>query len=154
MVYKWFRVLNSYNINIYGFVIMPNHVHCILDLHQSGQSLNSVVANGKRFIAYGLIKLLQETKQHKILQQLSADLSNREIKEGKKHRVFKTSFDAQICSDQLTLEQFLQNIHANPVSNKWSLTDDYTNYFHSSARFYETDENHSFNFELTHYLDE
>ncbi len=35
------------------------------------------------------------------------------------------------------LEQKLDYIHANPISGKWNLVDDYANYEHSSARFYE-----------------
>ena len=28
-VYKWFNILNEKKIEVVGYVIMPNHVHCI-----------------------------------------------------------------------------------------------------------------------------
>ena len=35
------------------------------------------------------------------------------------------------------IEQKLEYIHHNPVKGKWNLVDDFTNYIHSSASFYE-----------------
>jgi hypothetical protein len=35
------------------------------------------------------------------------------------------------------IEQKLDYIHHNPVKGKWKLVDDFTDYHHSSAAFYE-----------------
>ncbi len=56
---------------------------------------------------------------------------------GKKHQVFRLSFDARICVDQKMIEQKLDYIHSNPIKGKWNLAKDFLSYSHSSARFYE-----------------
>jgi hypothetical protein len=42
-----------------GFVVMPNHVHAIISFIESPQSINTIIGNGKRFMAYEIIKRLQ-----------------------------------------------------------------------------------------------
>lgn len=41
---------------------MPNHVHAIIAFHNKGKLINSVIANGKRFMAYDLVKHLKSMK--------------------------------------------------------------------------------------------
>jgi hypothetical protein len=72
---------------------MPGHVHTIIAFCNTGKSINTIVSKGKRFIAYDLIKRLQQKNSHLILNELSASLNNTERKEGKLHNVFETSFD-------------------------------------------------------------
>jgi hypothetical protein len=52
--------------------------------------------------------------------------------------VFNNSFDAKAIFSEKFLLQKLEYIHRNPVSGKWNLVDDFTDYEHSSASFYET----------------
>lgn len=78
---------------IIGYVIMPNHVHAIIAFSNTDKSINSIVSNGKRFLAYDLIKRLQQQNGNLILSELSSGLNNTERKEGKLHNVFETSFD-------------------------------------------------------------
>jgi len=58
--------------------------------------------------------------------------------EGKLHQVFIDSFDAKEIISEKMLLQKLDYMHHNPVSGKWHLVDDFVEYPHSSARFYET----------------
>jgi hypothetical protein len=74
-----------------------------------------------------------------------------EIKKGKNHQVFRLSFDARKCFNMKMLEQKLDYIHHNPVNGKWKLVEDYTQYEHSSASFYE--ENEEVRFGGMHYKD-
>lgn len=58
--FKWFNHLKLLKIQILGYVIMPNHFHGILFIpDEFPKSLNYVVSNGKRFIAYKIIKQLK-----------------------------------------------------------------------------------------------
>ncbi len=55
-VYNWFNNLKEQGHYIIGYVIMPSHVHAIIAFSNTDKSVNTVVSNGKRFIAYDLIK--------------------------------------------------------------------------------------------------
>jgi len=39
---------------------MPNHLHALIDFGVSEKNINTMVSNGKRFIAYEIVKRLQE----------------------------------------------------------------------------------------------
>jgi len=101
-------------------------------------------------MAYGLVKRLKKKERLDILAQLSAGVQPREVEKGKLHQVFRLSFDARLCQDEPMLEQKLDYLHRNPVNGKWNLVDDYTNYAHSSAAYYECGQENRY---LTHYKD-
>ena len=61
---------------------MPNHVHALISFINAKQSINTIIGNGKRFMAYEIIKRLEENDEAKLLQQLSADV--KPIKANKK----------------------------------------------------------------------
>lgn len=59
LVYQWLNLIKEkYSIDTTAFVIMPNHVHAIIHLNASN-SLNKIISNGKRFMAYEIIKRLK-----------------------------------------------------------------------------------------------
>ena len=150
-IYSWFKYLIEIQTKIVGFVIMPNHLHLLLYYPTSHKSINTVVGNGKRFMAYEIIRRLNEKKMVNVLERLREGVTKHEVQRGKLHRVFNPSFDAKICIDRSFVEQKLNYIHSNPVVGKWSLADDYANYPHSSAGFYELGNNSEV--PITHYLD-
>ena len=58
LAYKWFDFLKEkYIIKTIAYTIMPNHVHCILFFPNEDYNLNKIVSNGKRFMAYEIIKV-------------------------------------------------------------------------------------------------
>ena len=78
-VYNWFNHLKQEGHYIIGYVIMPSHVHAIIAFSNTGKSINSIVSNGKRFIAYDLVKRLQQQNNSLILGELSSNLNKTEI---------------------------------------------------------------------------
>lgn len=46
-VYKWFDYLKTKNHYVKGYVIMPNHLHVLIDFSNSLKSINTIVSNGK-----------------------------------------------------------------------------------------------------------
>jgi REP element-mobilizing transposase RayT len=62
-VYKWFDALYKKDVRVTGYVIMPNHIHVLHYFAKMQNSLNSVIGNAKRFMAYDIIKGLEEKKQ-------------------------------------------------------------------------------------------
>ena len=96
VVYKWFNYLQTEkNIKTTAYVIMPNHLHCILFFPTADFSLNKIIANAKRFMAYEIIKKLKENNQTEILQQLQSSVTEKEKQKGQLHKVFEESFDAK-----------------------------------------------------------
>jgi REP element-mobilizing transposase RayT len=135
-VYNWFDHLNDKGSSIIGYVIMPNHLHSLINFLPSRQNLNTVIGNAKRFLAYDIIKRLEDAKKEDLLQDLYQSVKQRERKKGQRHKVFEESFDAKQCVTMEFIEQKLNYIHHNPVKGKWNLADDFTKYPHSSAGFY------------------
>ncbi len=138
VVYKWFNYLQeTKKAAITNYVIMPNHLHCILYFDNENFDLNKIISNAKRFMAYEIIKKLKASNEINILQTLSEGVTERERKKGQLHKVFQESFDAKAIFSEKFLYQKVQYIHLNPVSGKWSLVIDFVDYLHSSASFYE-----------------
>lgn len=138
LVYRWFDNLSAKGHHVCGYVIMPNHIHTIIAFNNPNQSLNTIVGNGKRFIAYDIVKRLQDAGHSEILEQLASGVSASDGKRGKLHEVFEPSFDMRACLRLTFINQKLDYIHNNPLAKKWSLTSTPIDYVHSSARFYET----------------
>src|SRR6185295_5025623 len=69
-VYKWFDNLYSQGNLVIGYVIMPNHLHALLFFPVMPKSLNTVIGNAKRFIAYEIIKRLDSASENIILETL------------------------------------------------------------------------------------
>lgn len=97
LVYKQFDYLKSQGHYITGYVIMPNHLHLLIGFKNTGKSINGIVGNMKRFLAYGIIKRLEQAKRTELLNQLSAGVNRTDRKRGKLHEVFEPSFDAKEC---------------------------------------------------------
>jgi putative transposase len=136
-VYKWFSFLQQKDIKTVAFVIMPNHLHCLLYFDKMSTSLNTIVSNAKRFMAQDILKQLATNKETELLQRLAAAVKPRERKKGQLHKVFEESFDAKPCISKDFTWQKINYIHNNPVSGKWNLAKEAVSYPHSSAGFYE-----------------
>lgn len=140
-VYRWFDHLKRTGHYITGYVIMPNHFHALIAFtHTQGKSINAIIGNGKRFMAYDIVKGLEAAQQDQLLAQLASMVSSREKRRGKLHEIFEPSFDWKDCENEWFIEQKLNYIHKNPLSGKWQLVGQPEEYLHSSARFYATGE--------------
>ena len=137
-VYNWFAILKEeHNANVVAYVIMPNHLHVIVHFQNESFNINTIVGNGKRFMAYEIINRLKIEKNTELLNHLESLLTARERKKGQLHKVFKDSFDAKAIFSHQFLIQKINYIHYNPVSGKWMLAKNFIEYEHSSASFYE-----------------
>ena len=136
LVYNWFNVLLVNGHTVTGYVIMPNHLHLLLYYAGGLRSLNAVVGNGKRFIAYDIVKRLEVKNQVDLLCYLSNAVHPSDRKKGKQHELWIDSFDVKECRTEKFIMQKLNYIHNNPCAGKWSLADSPIHYPHSSASFY------------------
>ena len=121
---------------ICGYVIMPNHVHLIVHVPE-GISINSLLANAKRFLAYEIRSRLIDQGEYGLLATLKAAVRPSDALRGQVYRVFMPSSDIRECYDEAMIQQKLDYIHANPVKGKWALAENYMDYPHSSAGFYD-----------------
>jgi len=99
-IYKWFDILKENNCPVTGYVIMPNHLHFLIFQYEGSRLLNTLIANGKRFLAYEIVKRLKRINQNRILNFLSFSVQDNLRQKGQKHRVFNDSFDAKICETE------------------------------------------------------
>lgn len=138
LVYGWFDYLKKQNHRIAGYVIMPNHLHALIDFSATAKKINTIIGDGKRFMAYEIIKRLQKTGKTDILTALEKGVATKRKEKGKLHEVWEESFDWKICETAEFAYQKLIYMHNNPRSGKWKLVEDTTKYEHSSARYYIT----------------
>jgi REP element-mobilizing transposase RayT len=136
IIYNWFDVLKRSGHYINGYVLMPNHVHAIISFIESSQSINTIVGNGKRFMAYNIIHRLQQMEETELLNQLSNDVEAKRKANKKLHEVWELSFDWKECNSHLFFNQKLDYMHDNPCKGKWNLCLSPFEYLHSSAKFY------------------
>ena len=139
-VYKWFEYLKSKGHFIAGYVIMPNHIHALIGFRNTGQSINTIMGNGKRFMAYDIVKQLETQNEKHLLEQLQEAVEDKDKQRNKQHEVWSDSFDWKDCRGQEFIQQKLDYIHRNPCSGKWQLANCPEEYQHSSAHFYATGE--------------
>ena len=71
---------------------MPNHVHALIGFQNAGKSINKIVGDGKRFIAYEIVNRLQTQNEFALLDQLNAAVEPADKLRGKKHEVWEDSF--------------------------------------------------------------
>ena len=115
-------------ITVYGFVIMPNHLHLIWQFNK----LNGKENPKSSFLKYTSHEFLKRLKTEGKEWQYKVNALN------KAHEIWqRDSLGVEIYSREVAMQK-LDYIHANPISGKWALAKDDLNYYYSSAKFYET----------------
>ena len=140
LIYNWFDHLTSKGHYITGYVIMPNHVHAVIGFRNTGQTINTIIGNGKRFIAYEIINRLKENEEHELLNKLNNDVEQTRKENQQQHTVWELSFDWKHCVSEEFIIQKLDYFHNNPCKGKWNLCNSPDEYVHSSAKYYLTGE--------------
>lgn len=136
LVYKWFDILRKDGHHIVSFVIMPNHLHVVIGFRNSGKSINAIVGNGKRFLAYGIVDRLKKMGRDDILRRLSFGVVGSDHERGKNHNVWEDSFCWLECIYPRFLMQKIKYIHYNPCQKKRRIVKNPCDYIHSSAGYY------------------
>jgi hypothetical protein len=111
-----------------------------MGIRASDKPINTLVSNGKRFMAYELVGRLQQQGHFATLDRLSRAVSAPDKKRGKLHQVFEPSFDCKECYSEAFTEEKLNYLHQNPCKGKWNLAASPIDYPHSSALYYYTGE--------------
>src|SRR5688572_9616009 len=114
IIYNWFNHLKKQGHYINGYVIMPNHIHILISFITTGQSINTIVGNGKRFMAYEIIKRLKAANDFDLLDCLASAVEQKRRDNNKKHEVWELSFDWKLSDSLKFGEQKLLYMHMNP----------------------------------------
>lgn len=136
LVYKWFDYLKAKGHLVTGYVVMPNHIHALIYFSKTDKPINKIIGDGKRFMAYEIVKRLKERGREEILLRMQDAVEIKDKQRGKKHEVWEDSFDSKICRTEKFMNQKLAYMHANPCAGRWKLAPTPIDYEHSSARFY------------------
>ncbi len=136
IIYNWFDHLKSNGHYLNGFVIMPNHVHALMSFKDTGQSINTIIGNGKRFMAYEIIGRMKDKQENELLNILSENVEKARKEKKKLHDVWELSFDWKECRSPYFIRQKLDYMHENPCVKKWALCNSPAEYLHSSAKYY------------------
>lgn len=130
-------------IRVYGFVIMPNHIHLIWQMLQK---------NGRESPAASLMKYTAHRFEKHLLKENPVDLNRYKVNwRSRKYNFWQPEPYWFLLFKEQTIVQKLNYIHKNPVQKKWNLVNDPVDYPYSSLWFYETGESR-FDF-LHHYKD-
>ncbi len=116
-------------VDIFGFVIMPNHVHFIWRMNEFNGK-ETPFGSFLKFTAHEFKKALPIFE----LKKYQVNASN------KKYEFWqRDSLTIELFSPDVAYQK-LEYIHNNPVSKKWKLSLDINDYMYSSAGFYENND--------------
>ncbi|PIQ21498.1 MAG: transposase [Cytophagales bacterium CG18_big_fil_WC_8_21_14_2_50_42_9] len=121
-------LVSNKRILLYGFVIMPNHIHLIWQMQE-----NSRQADVQRdFLKYTAQQIKFDLQQNHpaVLEKFRVQVKDRAYQIWE-HRPLSVPLWSKLVFDQK-----LNYIHQNPVQEKWQLADLPENYYYSSARYY------------------
>jgi REP element-mobilizing transposase RayT len=117
---------------IYGYVILENHLHLVVQTHDLRQELPQF----KSFTARKLIDHLQECRAERVLKQLV--WFRKRHKQDREHQFWEEGSHPQAIESEDALRQKLEYIHNNPV--KRGYVDNQIHWRYSSARNYAGEE--------------
>jgi putative transposase len=113
---------------IYGYVILENHIHMIVQ----AEDLAVELPRFKSYTARKLIDHLKECRAERLLQQLA--FFRKDHKRDRDYQCWEEGSHPQLIETEQVLRQKLDYIHQNPV--KRGYVDDPMHWRYSSARDY------------------
>ncbi|MDZ7897043.1 MAG: transposase [Arcicella sp.] len=137
-------LVENEGVKVYGFVIMPNHVHLIWKINENHKR-EDVQRDFLKFTAQR-IKQDLETNHPAVLAHFEVNLKDRKYQFWERNPLSVDLYSRKIVYQKLTY------IHYNPLQDKWQLVEKPEDYWFSSYRFYEFGID-DFGF-LTHYLED
>lgn len=103
---------------ILGFVVMPNHVHALIAFKKSETSINTVIGNGKRFMAYEIVKRLKREGESELLADLAKRVEAGRKARRKLHDVWELSFDWKHCTTEVFMKRKLDYYHIGSLRHR------------------------------------
>lgn len=121
-------LVNSKKVNVYGFVIMPNHIHLIWQMNEGVKY---------RDVQRDFFEHTEESIKFKMLaSSQSIDPVFKPNVQGNEVRIWDRNGLSIHLDDYSLIVQKLGFIHKNPINKKWRLCRSLERYKYSSFRFY------------------
>jgi len=132
IINSWKYLSDQGKIDVFAFVIMPNHLHSIWRINEP---------NGKESPQGSLLKYTAHEFQKMLGQSSKSELSNFRVEAAnKKYEFWQRDSLAIPLFTRKTAFQKLNYIHNNPLADHWQLAQHPCDYKYSSAKYYEMNE--------------
>lgn len=118
------------SIVVYGFVIMPNHIHLVWQI-QDGFKRENIQMRFLKFTAQQMKFRLIDTNDSR-LPDFYVNTSDRQYQFWERN-----ALSVELWNPKVFMQK-LEYIHNNPLQDKWKLAQYPEDYKYSSAKFYET----------------
>lgn len=134
-------LVSQQKIYVYGYVIMPNHIHLLWYIREPYMLFEIQ----RDFLKYTANAIRKDLKQNNP-EELPLFVSKRK---DRKYQFWQDRSYSNVLHNRKVIEQKLTYIHNNPLAKNWRLAETPEDYQFSSAKFYSGDESES-RF-ITHY---
>jgi putative transposase len=129
VINSWKNLVDRGLAAIYGYVIMPNHIHLLWNMLQKNGK-ESVGSSFAKFTAHQFKKYFSVNDSKQLEHYLST-------KKDRQYQFWKRDPLAVPISTEEIFLQKLAYMHHNPIQEKWKLSESPETYRWSSARFYQ-----------------
>jgi REP element-mobilizing transposase RayT len=116
-------------IDVFGFVIMPNHIHLIWRINEM---------NGKETTPGSFLKYTAHEFKKALNKESGNKIDSYKVKAANKQYEFwqRDSLAVHLYTREVAYQK-LDYIHYNPCTDYWLLAKDICDYKYSSAKYYE-----------------
>ena len=119
-------------LKLYVFVIMPNHIHVIMQCYPE-DSLADVMRDLKKHAADRIIRQYRAEGNQPALDFLASMVTR---PEKQRYKVWEDGYDARDVFSPAFLRQKMTYSHNNPCQPHWNLVERPEDYIWSSVRYY------------------
>ena len=129
-------------LKIYGYVILPDHIHCLIYFEHENLTISKVIQAIKGFTARRIVKLYSSVgSREQLLPATRKGLDKLHFRK-LKYKIWQTDFyDFNVQTSKKFWEK-LEYINTNPI--KHGLTNDISQYKYCSWRNYELNDHSIF----------
>ena len=125
----------KYMFDVLGYVIMPSHLHWIVEVNPKFGTISDIMRDIKKFTAWQIFDKIKETGNtalEKIFKEEAKDITDQERK------LWMKRFDDEVIRNQKMFWAKLNYIHYNPVEAGLAVKPEH--YKYSSAKNYLNDD--------------
>ena len=126
---------SKYRFHIYGYVIMPSHLHWIIKVNQRFGSISDIMRDIKKYSAWDVMEALEKDREDRFLNIFVSEANRYKFQ---KRKFWMRRFHDEEIINAGMFKTKLEYIYNNPV--KAGLVENPVDYKFSSARNYLLDD--------------